>query len=274
MFRSSSKKAYWIVTSILGALPPLIVIALGFFLVVSGVEALTQLSLSNLATTLWSPMQGHFGIVLLLLGTLVSTALAMLFALIIGLKTAVYLALFSGPKYRIFSDAMIGLLGSVPSVVIGLWGITWLIPIWGNSLASATIVLAMMITPTFTLLAGAALRQVPADLVETARSLGASQNIVAWVAIRHARWGIISAATLAACRGLGEAAALSMVAGNVVSWPHLDGPIATLTTTLIIEFDGAVGLHRSALFLLGLLVMALIVGVSILGRHRVHHEST
>lgn len=86
------------------------------------------------------------------------------------------------------------------------------------------------------------------------------------VVFQHARWGIFGAAILAAARGLGEAVAVSMVAGNVPTWPSLPGPIATLTTTLIVEFEGAAGLHRNALYLLACLVLVLIGGVSLIGR--------
>ncbi len=94
-----------------------------------------------------------------------------------------------------------------------------------------------------------------------------SDDVAAGVLVRHARWGVFAAATLAATRGLGEAVAVSMVAGNVARLPSsLGGPVATLTTTLIVEFDGATGLHRGALHLAALLVMALIAAVSLAGR--------
>jgi len=190
----------------------------------------------------------------------------MAMALPVGLAAALYLTLYAGPRVRAVADAMVAVLGSVPSVVLGLWGMTWIVPAVGNSLAAASLVLALMITPTFTLLASAALRQVPADLVEAVRALGVGEDVAAGVVVRHASWGIFGAANLAATRGLGEAVAVSMVAGNVGAFPTLGGPIATLTTTLIVEFDGATGLHRSTLHLGALLVMALIAAVSLAGR--------
>jgi phosphate transport system permease protein len=89
---------------------------------------------------------------------------------------------------------------------------------------------------------------------------------VSRVAFHHARWGILGAVVLGTSRALGEAVAVSMVAGNVVSWPGLTRPIATLTTTLIVELDSAAGLHRNALYLLACIVLFAISALSIFGR--------
>ena len=266
MFRCIDDRWGWTLIVGLSVLPLIAVVALGGFLVINCAGALAQLSLHQFTTNTWSPALGHFGLLPLLLGTLAITLLSLVVAIPVGLNTAVYLTLFASPRVRAGAEAAVAVLGGLPSVVIGLWGMTWIVPLFGNSLASGSLVLAMMITPTFTLLATAALRQVPADVVETARSLGVGDGATARVVLRHARWGIVAVATLALSRALGEAVAISLVAGNVPSLPSLSGPIATLTTTMIVEFDAATGLHRSALYILALLVMMLIAGVSICGR--------
>ncbi|RMH17778.1 MAG: ABC transporter permease subunit [Acidobacteria bacterium] len=266
MFRSADARLGWGLTAALGLLPPIAVVALGGFMLASALTALRQVPIAELASATWSPLAGRFGLLPLILGTATSTVLALLLAVPLGLAAALYLALYAGPRTRAAADAAVALLGGMPSVVIGLWGMTWIVPATGNSLAAAVLVLALMITPTFTLLAGAALRQVPASLVEAARALGLGEDVAAALVVRHARWGILGAATLAATRGLGEAVAVSMVAGNVGNLPSLLGPVATLTTTLIVEFDGATGVHRSALYLAAAVVMALIAAVSLAGR--------
>ncbi len=266
MSRSSAERLGWGLTAGLGIVPPLAVVALGGYLLATSAAALRTLSPAEMASFTWSPLAGRFGILPLFLGTAASTTLAMALAIPIGLAAALYLTLYAGPRIRPVADSAVALLGSVPSVVVGLWGMTWIVPATGNSLAAAALVLALMITPTFTLLAGAALRQVPAEVPEAVRALGVGEDVAAGVVVRHAGWGIFGAANLAATRSLGEAVAVSMVAGNVGALPVLDGPIATLTTTLIVEFDGATGVHRSVLHLAALLVMALIAGVSLAGR--------
>ena len=226
----------------LGSVPLMAVLGLLGFLTWNGLDVLTELSPAQFFSMTWLPFKSQFGMVSLLLGTLATTVLALIIAVPLGLGTAIYLSHFAGPRVRTFSDAAVGLLGGMPSVIIGLWGLTWIVPSLGHTLASAVLVLAVMIAPTLTLLSGAALRQVPPDLLEAARALGVSETMVVWVAMRHAGWTLIGAITLAACRGLGEAVALSMVAGNVGGLPSWLEPVATLTTTLILEFDGATGL--------------------------------
>lgn len=259
----SRERLYWVITACLGALPFLAVILLAIFLFANGRAALPHMDLAEVTTGNWLPYEGSFGIMPLFVGTLATTAGAILLSIPLGLGVAYHLALFSGPRERRVGTAMVAVLAGLPSVVIGLWGMTWLVPRLGNSFTSATLVLAIMILPTFTLLAGASLRQVPRELLETTRSLGVPEHMVVWTAVRHASGGILSAAVLAAGRGLGEAVALSMVAGNVPHFPTLNGPVSTLTTTLIIEYGGSTSIHRAALFLLALLVVALIASTSI-----------
>jgi len=266
MFRWSKERWFWAGAVGLGVVPLIAIFALAIFLFLNGVGALAQIGLRELATTEWVPRQGRYGVARLLAGTLAVTLLALCLAVPVALSAAGYLALSAGRMVRAAANVAIGLLGSVPSVVIGLWAMTWIVPLCGNSWISASLVLALMILPTVSLLSGAALRLVPADLLETSQALGLSEGIVWRVAFHHARWGILGAVVLGTSRALGEAVAVSMVAGNVVSWPALTRPIATLTTTLIVEFDGAAGLHRDALYLLAGIVLLGISMLSILGR--------
>jgi phosphate transport system permease protein len=266
MFRWNKARWGWATAMGLGLVPILAILALAIFLFWNAAGASVQIGLRELATTEWSPQQGRYGVALLLAGTLAVTALALCLTIPVALCAAGYLALSAGGKVRAAANAASGLLGGIPSVVIGLWAMTWVVPVFGNSWISASVALALMIVPTITLLSGAALRLVPADLLEASRALGMSEGIVARVAFHHARWGILGAVVLGTSRALGEAVAVSMVAGNVVSWPSLTRPIATLTTTLIVELDGAAGLHRNALYLLACIVLLAISALSIFGR--------
>lgn len=266
MFRSAPERGRWWAVGVAGAAPFVAVGAIAVFLLSHGSRALGELSIGTLAGRSWLPLDGLFGLAPLILGTLASTLLALTLAIPVGLATALFLTLHAGPRLRTAVDSAVAVLNGTPSVVIGLWGLTWIVPLVGNSLAAAALVLALMITPTLTLLAGAAMRQVPAELLEAVRALGVGNDVVAGVLMRHARLGILGAVILAATRGLGEAVAVAMVAGNVGTLPSLFGPVATLTTTLILEFDSAVGVHRSALYLGAALVAALIGTVSVWGR--------
>ena len=266
MFRWSKERWCWAGAVGLGLGPLLAIFALVIFLFLNGGGVSAQIGLRELATTEWAPRQGRYGVELLVAGTLAVTILALCLAVPMALSAAGYLALSAGRKVRAAANTIIGVLGGIPSVVIGLWAMTWIVPLCGNSWLSASLVLALMILPTITLLAGAALRLVPADLLEASRALGVSETVVSRVAFHHARWGILGAVVLGASRALGEAVAVSMVAGNVVSWPSLARPIATLTTTLIVELDSAAGSHRDALYLLACIVLIVISTLSVFGR--------
>lgn len=266
MFRWNKAPWFWAGALALGLVPIFAILGLAIFLFWNAAGASAQIGLPELAAMEWSPQQGRYGVVLLLVGTLSVTALALCLAVPVALFAAGYLALYVRGRVRATANAAIGLLGGIPSVVIGLWAMTWVVPLLGNSWISASVVLALMIVPTITLLSGAALRLVPADLLEASRALGMSEGIVSRVAFHHARWGILGAVVLGTSRALGEAVAVSMVAGNVVSWPSLTRPIATLTTTLIVELDGAGGLHRDALYLLACIVLIAISALSVFGR--------
>ena len=266
MFRWNRARWFWTGAIGLGLLPVLAIFALAIFLFWNAAGAAVQIGPREFAAAEWLPQQGRYGVARLLTGTLAVTALALCLAVPVALSAAGYLSLYAGRKLRAAANAAIGLLGGIPSVVIGLWGMTWIVPLFGNSWISASAVLALMIAPTITLLSGAALRLVPADLLEASRALGVGEAIVSRVAFHHARWGILGAVVLGTSRALGEAVAVSMVAGNVVSWPSLTRPIATLTTTLIVELDSAAGLHRDALYLLACIVLIAISALSVFGR--------
>jgi len=165
------------------------------------------------------------------------------------------------------SEAVLGILAGTPSVVFGLFGTYWVLPLLGSlvgggstgSLLAAGIVLAMMIVPSFAVFALAALRQVPDGLLRDGAALGLSRAaVIRGLALRAARPGLIAAATLALARALGEALAVEMVAGNVPNLPYsLLQPVRTLTATLVQEFEYARGVHADALHLVALTVVAL-----------------
>jgi len=263
MFRFRDISFRWIAASTAGGAIIASVLALCVFLVLVSRRAVTEISLGGLISGNWAPAQGEFGVLPLLAGTLATCLIALLLAIPTGLLAAHYLTFHASRRIRRFCDMTIGILASVPSIILGLWGLTWIVPLFGHTLMSASVVLAIMVAPTFALLTAGALRQLPGEFVETLRALPVNEWADAWMCIRTARHGIACAAVLAVSRGVGEAVALSMVAGNLPNWPHLGEPVSTLATTLIVEFDSSTGLHRSAIFLLALIVMAVITCMSI-----------
>ncbi|MFO0874940.1 MAG: ABC transporter permease subunit [Phycisphaerales bacterium] len=255
--------APWCATLAIGALAPLAVIVLLAYCARSAWPAIVNVNVAFATDRAWLPTDGRFGGAALVLGTLATTARAVVVAVPIGLGAALSLAFFAGPRLRRAGELAIGALAGLPTVVVGLVGIAWIVPLAGYSLLSAGLVLALMIVPTFAWLAVAALRDLPPALFDNGRVLGLTDEALVFrLALRAVRPWLVGAATLAACRALGEAVAVSMVAGNIANFPFdPTTPIRTLASTLVLEVDPAVGVHRSALFVVALL-MSLAIGVA------------
>ena len=166
------------------------------------------------------------------------------------------------------------LISGLPSVVVGLWGLTALVPVLsrlhapGLGLLAAGLVLAMMVAPIIHLVTDSALRAVPAEVRRAAHGLGLSP----WGCLRVAALpALVQGACLGTClaftRALGETMAVLLVAGNVPLIPRsLFDPVRTLTGGIALEMAYATGEHRSALFILGLLAMFLVGGLLLLTR--------
>jgi len=224
----------------------------------------------------WLPTAGEFGIVPLLAGSGLVAMGALAIGAPLGVATAVFGQFYAPARLRWLHRRLIELLAGIPSVVYGLWGLVVLVPLiarWGGSgqsLLTATIVLALMIVPTVALTADAALAAVPRAHLRGAAALGMGRwAIASRVALPGARFGIGSGIVLAAGRAVGETMAVLMVAGNVAQVPSgLLDPVRTLTVNIALEMSYATAGHRSTLFATGLLLMlvvaALLAGLSLL----------
>jgi phosphate transport system permease protein len=209
----------------------------------------------------WQPLEGLFGLAPMLYATLLAAGGAVLIATPLGVASAVFERYYAGTSLRRATRMMLGLLAGVPSVVFGLWGLTVLVPLiarWqppGASLLAATLILALMILPTVALTA------------ESALAVGLSRRaVIVGVALPAARNGIVAGVLLALARAVGETMAVLMVAGNVVQVPDsLFDPVRALTANIALEMAYATGLHRSGLFASGLLLMAFVLFLSLLG---------
>jgi phosphate transport system permease protein len=167
------------------------------------------------------------------------------------------------------------ILAGIPSVVYGFWGLVTVVP-WvrriaapGQSLLAGLLILTLMILPTAALLAESSLRAVPRPLIDGAAALGMGRRAMVWgVAVPAAAPGIAAGVVLALVRAVGETLAVLMVTGNVVQVPTgLFDPLRALTANIALEMGYAEGVHRSALFVSGLALMALVSGL-VLWVHR------
>lgn len=216
-----------------------------------------------------------FGILPLLLGTLLVSLAAILFALPLGVAVAVYMAELASPKIRSTLKPVIELLAGIPSVVYGFFGLVVIVPLiqkWfnlpvGETALAGAVILAIMALPTIITVAEDAIRNVPRATKEASLALGAShlQTIIR-VTIPYSISGIMAAVVLGIGRAIGETMAVLMVTGNSAIIPTtLLEPVRTIPATIAAELGEAPagGAHYEALFMLGVILFIITLAISI-----------
>jgi len=237
---------------------------------------------SFLFTKTWDPVAGQFGALPFIYGTLVTSALALLLAVPLGVGAAIFLAELAPPRISDALAFLIELLAAVPSVIFGLLGIFIMVPIlrsaepwlkgalgflplfqgpfYGVSLLAAGVVLAIMIVPFIISISREVLLAVPSDQREAALAVGATRWESTWdIVVPFARKGIMGSIFLALARALGETMAVTMVIGNDPKISaSLLAPGYSIAAVIANEFTEATGdLYLSALIELGLVLFAL-----------------
>ena len=262
------------------------VVSITGYMIISGTPALFEVGIADilfssvLAPTAADP---QYGILMIILTSIVGVFLAILIGVPIGVFTAINLAEIANPKVRKIVKAAIELLAGIPSVVYGLLGILIVCPfmykieMWifegstthqftgGANLISAIIVLASMILPTLINITETALNTVPDDYRKSSLALGASQiQTIFKVVLPSAKSGIVSAIVLGVGRAIGEAMAILLVAGNSVNAPLPFNSVRFLTTGIVSEMGYAAGTHRQVLFTIGLVLFVFIMAINLI----------
>lgn len=262
------------------------VISITAYMLISGTPALLKEGFIDiLFKTTWAPTAStpQYGILLIILTSIVGVMLAIVIGVPIGLLTAIFLAEIANEKARKIVKAAIELLAGIPSVVYGLLGILIVNPLMyhlelliyegdpthqftgGANLLSAILVLAIMILPTLINISETALRAVPDDLRKSSLALGASKiQTIFKVVVPAAKNGIMSAIVLGVGRAIGEAMAILLVAGNAVSAPFPFNSVRFLTTAIVSEMGYANGTHRQVLFTIGLVLFIFIMIINLI----------
>lgn len=250
-----------------------IVVLILVFVGRESLDALAAVGPGFLADASWHPApdagDGAFLLVPMIAGTLAVTLGSVLLAAPLGLLSAVYLRWVAGYRKGRLFRRMVELLAGIPSVVYGFWGLVVIVPLIrsveppGASLLAGIVILTIMILPTIALTADAALGSVPAELLRGSAALGLSRSTtLTSVVIPACRSGLGTGVVLATGRALGETMAVLMVCGNVVQVPDsLFAPVRTLTANIALEMAYAMGDHRSALFVSGLLLLLLVAAL-------------
>ena len=224
----------------------------------------------------WSPSEGQYGVLAMIVGSIYVTFLALIMAVPLSLLCAIFMEEIAPNKIRLILKQVIQPLSGIPSVVYGFFGLTVLVPLvrqsfggTGFSVFTASLILSVMILPTIISVSQDAIRAVPGEYKEAALGLGSTQ----WQSIRHiifptALPGIITAIILGIGRAIGETLAVIMVAGNVVQIPgSIFEPVRTLTTNIALEMGYATGIHYSALFGTAVVLFIIIVILLIIANY-------
>jgi phosphate transport system permease protein len=251
----------------LGAIAGAIVIAIVVFLVLEALPVLQQVGIGRFVTDpSWHPAEGFYNLMPMFWGTLLAMGGSVLIATPLGILSAIFCQYYA-PKWAAnFYRRAIELLAGIPSVVYGFWGLVVLVPLInrlhppGTSLLAGIAILTIMILPTIALTADASFTKIPPEYLLGAASLGLSRwGTICGVVLPAAKSGLFTGVILETGRAIGETMAVLMVCGNVVQTPHsLFDPIRTLTANIALEMAYALGNHRSALFVSGLVLMAAI----------------
>ncbi len=239
----------------------------------------------------WNVNANIYEALALLVGTVLSSFIALLIGVPIAIATAIYITELSPLRIRQPVTVLVELLAAVPSVVWGLWGIFFLapklfpaekwiastfsfIPFVGGGVATipnlfiAGLILAIMILPIVSAISREVMATVPADLKEAMLGLGATRwEMIRMAVLPYCRSGITSGAMLGLGRALGETIAVTIVIGNSpILVKHLFEQSYSLAAVIANEFGEAQGLHRSALFACGLVLFVLTLFINGLAR--------
>lgn len=261
------------------------VFTITIYMVAQGLPGLMEVGFAELLFgTKWAPTAAdpHYGILYVILTSLVGTGLAILIGVPIGLLTAVFLAEVAPPKLAKIVKPAVELLAGIPSVIYGLIGIMVLNPFMyklekiifagstthqftgGSNLISAVLVLAIMILPTVINISESSLRAVPAHYKAASLAMGATRiQTIFKVIIPAAKSGILTAVVLGVGRAIGEAMAITLVAGSAVNIPLPFNSVKFLTTAVVSEMSYSSGTHRKVLFTIGLVLFIFIMIINL-----------
>ena len=261
------------------------VCSITLYMIMKGTPAFAKVGvLEILFGTEWAPTASDptYGILYIILSSLVGTAAAILIGVPIGILTAVFIAEVAPKPLAAVVQPAVELLAAIPSVIYGLLGSMILCPALyqlekkifagsethkftgGSNLLAAIIVLAIMILPTVINITVSSLRAVQDSIKSASLALGATKiQTIFKVMIPAAKSGITTGVVLGIGRALGEAMAVNMVAGGVVNIPLPFNSVSFLTTQMVSNMAYSSGTHRQVLFSIGLVLFAFIMVVNL-----------
>ena len=252
----------------------LAVLLICWFLFSEGLPTIGEIGVLNFLTgTVWKPLENHFGILPMIVGSCYVTAGAIVIGVPVGLLCAIYMAKFCPDGiYKVLKPA-IELMAGIPSIIYGFFGLMVIVPIIqqstgtsGKGVLTASIMLGIMILPTIISVSEAAIRAVPESYYEGSLALGAThERSVFFTVVPAAKSGIMAGIILGIGRAIGETMAVVMVAGNqpVIPESILSG-VRTMTINIVLEMGyAAKGMHRDALIATAVVLFVFILIINV-----------
>ncbi len=250
-----------------------------FSLVGGSIPSFKEFGLKFIISNNWNPTEGResYGALPFIIGTLLTSVLALLIALPLSFSTSLFLGeYFRNTKFAKVLGTMVDLLAGIPSIVYGLWGFYVLrpflvdlgVPNQGFGVFTSSLILAIMIIPYATSLSNEIIAMVPNDLKEAAYSLGATRlEVITTVTVPAARSGIFAGYILAFGRALGETMAVTMLIGNSNLIPAgLFSTGNSMASLIANQFGEAEGLKLSSLIAIGLILFVMTGIINAIGK--------
>ena len=268
----SYEKAIELIFAFSASLMVISVVLISVYIFIAGVPPILEIGISKfIFGTQWTPTytEPQFGILPMILASVLGMLGAIIIGVPIGILTAVMLAEIAPKKITGLLKAAIELLAGIPSVVYGFFGLTVIVPFirvhfgspTGTSLLAMIIILSVMVLPTIVNISETSLRALPREYKEGSLALGASKiETIFKVMIPAAKSGIMSSVVLGMGRAVGETMAVIMVCGNIPRMPNsLLSTVSPMTATIAKDMSYAGPFHQSALFGIGVVLFIFII---------------
>ena len=269
--RETVMKYIFLISALISVLS---IILIFYFIFSGGLPFILQQGIWEFLTgTNWRPTasQPEFGILPMIVGSLIVTGGAILIGVPIGVLTAVYMVFYCPKAYYRYAKSAINLMAAIPSIVYGFFALQIFVPFFrimgrsGMNMVTASLLLGIMILPTIIGLSESAIRNVPKSYYQGAIGLGTThERAILTVVVPAAKNGILSAVILGIGRAIGETMAVILVAGNQPRIPtELNQGVRTLTTNIVMEMAYATGQHREALIATAVVLFVFILIINL-----------
>jgi phosphate transport system permease protein len=259
-----------------------LLLAVFFTLLVASIPSIKTFGAGFFISNTWDASAEKFGALPFLVGTLITSFLAIIISIPFSISISIYLGeYFKDGAVSAFLRSSIEVLAGIPSVIYGLWGLFLLMPMMrliemklgvaphGVGILTSSLILAIMIIPFSASLGREVITLVPSDLKEAAYSLGATRfEVIKNIIVPYARSGIIAGILLALGRAIGETMAVTMLIGNSNFLPKsLFSPANTMASVIANSFSEATGITASSLIYIALVLFLVTTLVNIVGTY-------